>query len=47
MDKERFIKTIERLSKDEREVAIILYLKDIKDLLESLLEGKGIEKKHY
>lgn len=47
MDFELFRKTVERMTKKERDVAIVLYLKDIKDLLQSFLESKKIKAKHY
>ncbi len=47
MEKEKFVETIERMTEADRQVATILYLKDIKDLLESLLDSQGVEKKHY
>ena len=47
MDYEQFKKTVEGMSPKEREVVSILYLKDIKDLLQTLCESQGIEPKHY
>ena len=47
MDYETFRETVKKMSPDERAVATILYLKDIKDLLQTLLESEGIKPKHY
>lgn len=47
MDYVTFRATVEAMISEEREIAVLLYMKDIKDLLQTLLESKGIEPKHY
>lgn len=47
MEYEAFKATIEKMSSEEREVAGLLYMKDVKDLLMSICEAKGIKPKHY
>ncbi len=47
MDKNKFIETFNKMSDDEKAITVVLYVKDIKDLLESICDAKGIEKKHY
>ena len=47
MDYKTYREIIARMSKKEREIATLLYIKDIKDLLMSLLESQNIEPKHY
>mgnify|MGYP000697625881 CR=1 FL=1 len=47
MDYKKTKKILEDMTPKNREVTMIFYLKDIKDLLQTLLESKGIEPKHY
>ena len=47
MDYEIYKATIEKMSTKEREVAMLLYMKDIKDMLQNLLESQGVTPKHY
>ena len=47
MDYETYKNTLEKMDVDEKTTAICLYLKDIKDLLLTILESQNIKPKHY
>lgn len=47
MEYKEFKENVESLNDHQRQVVIILYLKDIVDMMLSFLEHEGIEPKHY
>lgn len=47
MEYEKYRETIIKMKESERQVAMLLYLKDIKDILMSFAESKEIDLKHY
>ncbi len=47
MNYKEYRETIEKMTSKELQIAILLYLKDINDLLESFLDSQNIVKKHY
>jgi transcription initiation factor IIE alpha subunit len=42
-----FAATLEKMNEKEIAIATVMYLKDIKDMLQSLLEDQSIDFKHY
>jgi len=47
LDYKKFKETIENMSPEEKATAVLLYLKDIKDILQSLAEHLNTPLKHY
>jgi hypothetical protein len=47
MDYEKLTAALEKMTPKERQVAMVLYMKDIKDLLQTLLESQGITPRHF